>query len=127
MDASSIERASSETLAAVVRFNEAFNSHDIDRVMAAMTEDCVFENTRPVPDGERFEGQAAVRQAWVAFFERSPRARFESEEMFALGDRCVVRWIYHWERQGVAGHVRGADIFRVREGRVSEKLSYVKG
>ena len=27
------------------RFNEAFNRHDVDAVMAAMTDDCVFEST----------------------------------------------------------------------------------
>nr|WP_206202060.1 nuclear transport factor 2 family protein [Thermus caldilimi] len=35
------------TLEAVRRFNEAINRHDVDAVMAAMTEDCVFENTYP--------------------------------------------------------------------------------
>jgi hypothetical protein len=47
--------------------------------------------------------------------------------MFAAGDRCVVRWRYDWVREGEAGHVRGVDLFRVREGKVAEKLSYVKG
>ena len=115
------------TLAAVARFNAAFNRHDVAAVMAVMTEDCVFENTRPAPDGERVVGQTAVRAAWEAFFARSPAARFDTEEVFAAGDRCVVRWIYHWVREGHSGHVRGVDVFRVREGRVAEKLSYVKG
>jgi ketosteroid isomerase-like protein len=113
------------TLAAVHRFNEAFNRHDVDLVMAAMTADCVFENTRPVPDGERLEGQERVRAFWKDFFERSPHARFETEEVFASGDRCVVRWVYHWVRDGKQGHVRGDDVFRVRDGRVAEKLAYV--
>lgn len=115
------------TIAAVDRFNEAFNAHDVDAIMEAMTEDCVFDNTRPPPDGERFEGQAAVRASWEAMFRRSPHARFETEEMFAAGDRCVVRWTYHWIRDGRPGHVRGVDIFRVRDGKVAEKLSYAKG
>jgi ketosteroid isomerase-like protein len=122
-----IDTETAATLAAVTRFNDAFNSRDVARIMAAMTGDCVFENTRPAPDGERFEGQARVRQAWENLFTRSPSARFETEEMFAAGDRCVVRWIYHWDRQGTRGHVRGVDVFRVRDGKVAEKLSYVKG
>src|SRR5262249_39221107 len=115
------------TLDVVNRFNEAFNRHDVDTVMAAMTEDCVFDSTRPPPDGERIVGQAAVRKFWEAFFSRSPQALFETEEIFASGDRAVVRWVYHWAREGVRGHVRGVDVFRVRDGRVAEKLSYVKG
>ncbi len=116
------------TLEAVRRFNEAFNRHDVDAVMAAMTEGCVFENTYPPPDGERYEGQAAVRGFWDRFFAASPRASFETEEVFACGDRCVVRWVYRWVgRDGRPGHVRGVGIFRVRDGKVAEKLSYVKG
>ena len=122
-----IDPVSAATVAAVDRFNEAFNRHDVPAVMDMMTEDCVFDSTRPPPDGERFEGQAAVRQFWEEFFRRSPEARFETEEMFAAGDRCVVRWVYHWVRDGTPGHIRGVDVFRVRDGKVAEKLSYVKG
>jgi hypothetical protein len=67
------------TLAAVQRFNDAFNRHDVDAVMALMTADCVFHSTRPPPDGERIEGQARVRGFWEEFFRRSPQARFETE------------------------------------------------
>jgi ketosteroid isomerase-like protein len=116
------------TIEAVRRFNEAFDRQDVNGVMAAMTEDCVFENTCPPPDGERFEGQQRVREAWAEFFGSSPDARFTTEEMFAAGDRCVVRWRYDWTgTDGTSGHIRGVDLFRVREGKVAEKLAYVKG
>jgi ketosteroid isomerase-like protein len=111
----------------IERFNEAFNLHDVDAIMGWMTEDCVFENTRPAPEGTRISGQRALRAFWEEFFRRSPQAHFETEELFASGDRCVVRWTYRWVRDGVPGHVRGVDVFRVRDGKISEKLSYVKG
>ncbi|HEX9467486.1 MAG TPA: nuclear transport factor 2 family protein [Acidimicrobiia bacterium] len=115
------------TIAAVDRFNDAFNRHDVDAVMAAMTEDCVFESTSP-PVGERFEGPAAVRKAWEAFFAASPHAHFEGEDVVATGDRCVVRWRYSWrEADGSDGVLRGVDVIKVRDGRVAEKLAYVKG
>ena len=63
--------SSDDTVAAVERFNDAFNRHDVGAVMAAMTDDCVFENTSP-PDGQRYEGQAQVRAAWEEFFAASP-------------------------------------------------------
>jgi uncharacterized protein (TIGR02246 family) len=116
-----------DTLDVIQRFNDAFNRHDVDAVMALMTPDCVFENTRPAPDGERFEGHDRVRAFWEQLFTRSPQAHFETEEIFAAGDRAVVRWVYTWVRDGKTGHVRGVDVFRVRNGRVAEKLSYVKG
>ena len=118
-----IDEQTASTLAAVERFNTAFNRHDVDGVMAAMTEDCVFENTEPAPDGERYEGAARVGAFWETFFANNPRATFVAEEVFAAGDRCVVRWRYDWG----SGHVRGVDAMRVRDGRVCEKLAYVKG
>lgn len=116
-----------QTLDTVSRFNEAFNRHDVDAIMALMTPDCVFDSTRPPPDGERLIGQEPVRRFWEGMFARSPQARFESEEVVGMGDRCVVRWVYHWIRDGAPGHIRGIDLFLVRDGRVAEKLSYVKG
>jgi ketosteroid isomerase-like protein len=69
----------------------------------------------------RFNGPGLLRR----FFQSTPGARFESEEMFAAGDRCVVRWVFRWDDTG--GHVRGVDVMRVRDGKVAEKLAYVKG
>jgi ketosteroid isomerase-like protein len=112
-----------DTASVVDRFNEAFNRHDVDAVMALMTEDVVFENTYPPPDGERHVGQVAVRAFWTQFFESTPSAHFEAEDMFVGGDRATVRWRFTWD----GGHVRGVDVMRVRDGRVAEKLSYVKG
>jgi ketosteroid isomerase-like protein len=118
-----MDAESAASLDTIERFNDAFNRHDVDDVMALMTEDVVFENTSPAPDGERYVGQAAVRKFWERFFGGSPHAHFTAEEVFAAGDRCIVRWRYSWGD----GHIRGVDLFRVREGKVAEKLSYVKG
>ena len=111
------------TRAAVARFSAAFDRHDVEGVMAAMSDDCRFESTGPAPDGDIFAGAAAVREFWAQFFRDNPTATFVTEEQFVAGDRCVVRWRYDWG----SGHVRGIDVFRVRDGLVTEKLSYVKG
>jgi ketosteroid isomerase-like protein len=116
------------TIATIEEFNGAFARHDADAVASLMTDDCVFENTFPAPDGTRYLGPDANRSFWSDFFKGSPQAKFETEEMFACGDRCVVRWTYRWvDESGQPGHVRGVDVFRVRGGKVAEKLSYVKG
>jgi len=116
------------TAEVIKQFNEAFNRHDVQGIMALMTDDCVFENTYPPPDGERFEGQEAVRRFWEEFFRSSSHAVFQWEDMITLGDRCVVRWRYEWTNtDGQSGHIRGVDVLRVREGKVAEKFSYVKG
>ena len=112
----------------VLEFNEAFNRHDVTGMMQLMSDDCIFENTYPAPDGTMYSGKETVTHFWQDFFRESPQARIEIEEIFGLGERCVMRRRYSWVNvEGKQGHVRGVDIFRVREGSILEKLSYVKG
>lgn len=113
---------------AVLAFNDAFNRHDVPAMMALMSDDCLFENTSPAPDGTPVRGKAAVAQFWEEFFRTSPQAHITVEDIFSVGLRCVMRWRYDWvDSQGVAGHVRGVDLFQVQNGLITQKLSYVKG
>jgi uncharacterized protein (TIGR03086 family) len=109
------------TLAAVTRFNLAFGAQDLDAIAAACADDAVFVDTTP-PGGVTHRGPAAIAAAFGRVFE-SPGATFDTEEGFVAGDRAVFRWRYGWD----GGHVLGVDVFRVRDGKVAEKLSYVKG
>jgi predicted SnoaL-like aldol condensation-catalyzing enzyme len=112
----------------VLEFNDAFNKHDVASMMKWMSEDCVFENTYPAPDGTIFSGKQAVTQFWQDFFKDSPNAHIDIEEIFGLGRRCIMRWKYSWvDSGGQEGHVRGVDIFKEQDGLLVEKLSYVKG
>ena len=112
----------------VIAFNDAFNRHDVASMMQLMSDDCIFENTGPAPDGTTYTGKEAVTQFWQGFFRKSSQAHIKIEEMFGLGERCVMRWEYTWvDAEGQKGHVRGVDVFRVRSGLIREKLSYVKG
>lgn len=111
----------------VVQFNDALNARDLNTMMQLMTDDCVFENTFPAPDGTRYVGQRAVRLFWQDFFRASQDLHFEIEDIFAAGNRCVMRWNYTWEAGGEHGHIRGIDVYTLRDGRIAEKLSYVKG
>jgi ketosteroid isomerase-like protein len=106
----------------VERFGSAWGAHDLDATIDLITDDCVFDNTDPAPDGTRYEGKAHIREVWRPIFD-DVAANFEAEETFAAGDRVVQLWKYTW----ATGHVRGVDIFKVRDGLVSEKFSYVKG
>jgi uncharacterized OsmC-like protein/ketosteroid isomerase-like protein len=120
--------AESTALDTVLRFHAALNARQLDTMLSLLTEDTVFENTVPPPDGTRYEGMAAVRGFWKEFFEASSSSRFDIEEIFAVGDRVVMRWVYHWASlDETAGHIRGVDIYRVTDGLIAEKLSYVKG
>jgi hypothetical protein len=112
----------------VLEFNEAFNRHDVPGMMKLMSDDCVFENTNPAPDGTIYSGKEAITQFWQDFFRESPHAHIKIEDAFGLGRRCVMHWRYEWvDAAGEKGHVRGVDIFEVNEGFIVKKLSYVKG
>jgi ketosteroid isomerase-like protein len=121
------DRHAAETIELIRKVDDAVNRRDIDAMMSMLTEDIVWDTTTP-PDGQRFEGRDAVRAAGEEFFKASPNARFESEEIVALGDRAVARWVYRWvDGDDKAGHVRGVDVYTLRDGKVAEIRSYVKG
>lgn len=113
---------------AVLAFNEAFNRHDVAGMMQLMSDDCVFENTNPAPDGDVYSGKETIAQFWQEFFRESPQAHIEIEDIFGLDKHCVMRWRYVWvDATGKKGHVRGVDIVKVMDGLICEKFSYVKG
>src|SRR5579864_2295614 len=60
-----------DTRAAVDKFDEAFNRHDADALAALLTDDTVFEDTSPAPDGRRIEGKPAVVEFWRGWFARN--------------------------------------------------------
>lgn len=111
-----------DALAVVEAFGAAWADHNLDDAIALITDDCVFDTTDPAPDGRRYVGPAAIRDAWSPIFVDAT-SRFEQEDIFSAGDRVVQLWRYTWS----SGHVRGIDVFRVRGDKVAEKFSYVKG
>ena len=109
--------------ATIVReFNAAWNDHDLAAALALTSDDCVFEATSPAPDGQRHVGHAAIGIAWKPIFD-DVTSRFTIEDSFTAGDHVVQRWRYDWSD----GHVRGIDVFTVKDGKVTEKIAYVKG
>jgi ketosteroid isomerase-like protein len=124
---SSSPAAAESTRTVIERFNEAFNRHDIDALAELLTDDTIFENTSPPPDGTRIEGKAAVLDFWRSWFARNADATFDVEDVIVCDNRAVVRWIYRKARNGQRWRIRGVDVFTVRGGRVAAKLSYVKG
>lgn len=119
---------SAQTTRMVVdRFNEAFNRHDADALALLLTDDTVFEDTSPPPDGRRIVGKAGVVEFWREWFARNTGAVFEAEDVIVSGDRAIVLWVYRKLRNGQPWHLRGVDVFTVRGERVAAKLAYVKG
>lgn len=105
-------------------FNEAFLRQDVDAVMAAMTDDPIFDAPTLQPDGTCFKGRLLVRAVWEKVFKSG--ITFEVEESFVTGDRAVVRWMAHAEVDGQQQSLRGVDVFHLKGGKVAAKLTYSK-
>ncbi len=112
----------------VLEFKEAFNRHDVASMMQLLSEDCSYESPYLAPAGTVYSGKEAIMQFWQDFFHKSPHAHIEIEQIFGLGMRCVMRWRYEWvDLAGKKEHVRGVDIFQMRNGLIGEEVSYMKG
>ena len=117
-----------EVRAAVERYCDAVDRHDVDAAVAAFTDDGLIDCTPP-PDGERYEGAVAIRALFRQLFDDPADERtFEVEELIVAEDHAVLRWCHRWvDAAGRPGHVRGIELLRVRDGKIAEKLAYVKG
>ena len=115
------------TLAALC---EAFNAHDLDRIMAHFADDCVLEMPRgSQPWGARFEGKAKVREALAGRFAGLPDAHYGKAQHFvdASADTGISKWtLTGTTREGLRKEVRGCDFYSFRDGKVVRKDSYWK-
>src|SRR6476469_8470835 len=110
---------SEATLELVTRFVESVGHWDVNAMMADMTDNPVYENLGHDVDSGRHEGQAAARAAFEAVFAAYPDCRSDTDDIFAVGNRCCYCWTMRWtEDDGSEGVSRGVDIFTVRDGRI---------
>ena len=84
------------------QFAAAWNRHDVDGLMACMTDDCVFEAAAGADVmGTRHVGRDAVRRAYAAVFEAYADARWNNPRHFINGARAVSEWTFT-ERRNLA-------------------------
>ena len=104
---------------------DAFNAHDLDRIMAFFAEDCVLEMPRGrAPWGTRAEGAAAVRNALAGRFEGLPDVHYGEAEHFAdpAAGTGISKWLLTGTaRDGSRTEVRGCDFYTFRDGKVVRK------
>jgi ketosteroid isomerase-like protein len=109
---------------------EAFNAHDLDRIMAMFAEDCVLEMPRgSEPWGSRFEGKRQVRGALATRFAGLPDVRYACDEHYvdSSAGTGISKWMLTGTRvDGSRTEVRGCDFYTFRDGKVVRKDSYWK-
>lgn len=113
------------TLRIVTQFDAAFKNHDPSLLDGLLAEDCVLENSGPAPDGSRHEGRAACLEFWTGIAANTDM-NFDTEEIWAGGDRGIIRWKLHWG-PGESDCVRGVNLMTVRDGLIVAGKGYVKG
>jgi ketosteroid isomerase-like protein len=109
-------------------FVDAFNAHDLDGIMAHMTDDCLFEaSAGPDANGETFKGQQQVRKAFENVFATFPDARWINAKHFVMGERGLSEWVFTGTKSdGTRVEVTGCDLFTFNNGKISIKNSYRK-
>ena len=109
-------------------FADAWNRHDVDGLMSMMTADGVFEASGgDHVNGERHEGQQAVRAAYAAVFAQYPDAHWGSARHLVKGDRGVSEWTFTGTLEdGRRVEVTGCDLFTFRSGKIAIKNSFRK-
>ncbi len=109
-------------------FADAFNAHDLNAVMAHMTDDCVFEaSAGPDANGEKFSGQEQVRKAFEMVFKTYPDAHWGKPKHFISGNRGFSEWLFTGTKaDGTKVEVTGCDLFTFRDGKIAIKNSYRK-
>ena len=114
----------------LIELCDAFNAHDLDRIMTFFAEDCVLEMPRgDRPWGTRAEGKEAVRAALAGRFEGLPDVHYGDGEHFvdAAAGAGMSKWnLTATARDGRRIEVRGCDFYTFKDGKVSRKDSYWK-
>ena len=109
---------------------DAFNAHDLDRIMACFTDDCVLEMPRGnKPWGARFEGQQDVRAALATRFAGLPDVHYGNAEHFVdeSANTAMSKWLLIGTTpDGERKDVQGCDFYTFRGDKVVRKDSYWK-
>jgi steroid delta-isomerase-like uncharacterized protein len=105
----------------IERYNDAWNAHDVDAIVALHAPEMVFENHTA---GERVEGDD-VRQHLVRIFENWPDLTFRGRRLYARDGLVVSEWTATaTDGEGRRLEWDGVDIFPFREGMILRKDVY---
>ena len=118
-----------EILRALAKWNQAWNQHDLDGVMALFHEDIIFDNWT----GGRAQGKENLRKAWEPWFKDHGGFRFIEEDLFIdeAQQKVLFQWTLEWpsNEEGYQGRPekrRGVDVLHFKDGKIASKSTYSK-
>ena len=118
-----------QIVTALTQWNQAWDDHDLEGVMALFHDDVLFENWT----GGKAKGIDALRRAWDPWFANHGGFRFTAEDTFIDEDaqKVLYRWQLDWPsfEKGFDGKHetrRGVDVIHFQDGKIIQKLTYSK-
>jgi len=110
-------------------FADAWSRHDIEALMACMSDDCVFHaSAGPEASGTRHVGRDAVRAGFIKAWADFPDAQWTRARHFVAGRRGVSEWTFVGTRasDGQRVEVDGCDVFTFHGDKIRVKDSWRK-
>ena len=113
----------------LVAHTDAWNSHDLDRLMDLFDEECAFLAAGGEEAcGTTYSGKGAVRSAFAEIYENVPDALWLDGKHSVLD---VHRGVSEWRMVGTVAsggrlEINGCDFLTFRDGRILVKDSYTK-
>jgi ketosteroid isomerase-like protein len=109
----------------VERYRAGWFGHDVDAIMAVVSDDIVFHN---VTAGERVDGAEAFRAHVTAIHERWPDLAFDEHALYLTGDTGVAEWTARATApDGRRLEWDGLDVINCRDGLISRNAVYSSG
>jgi ketosteroid isomerase-like protein len=120
-----------ERAALLSRFNEAWETRDLDALMELMSDDCRFRASIGPEPGVTFEGPDEVRRGFALFLGQAPAAGTQpsgtvTEPPLISEDFAVTRWTTNIPRPDRPLVVSACDIFTFVGTRIACKDTYRK-
>lgn len=98
---------------------DAFNAHDVERLVALYADDCTHTSPKiralHPETGGKLVGKAALRTWWTDAIKRLPGLRYELVRLTANDERVVLEYLRHAPNEAP---MPVAEAFDIRDGRI---------
>jgi steroid delta-isomerase-like uncharacterized protein len=115
------------------QITEAENSHDVEKLIALVTDDIVIEDVPFVPFGMVMKGKDGVRQGYAFFFEAAPDYKIEPKSWVTSDKSFASEWVLTATQKGdfpgipASGKrfsIRGCSFGEFENGKLKRKSDY---